>query len=285
MRAVVSPAARKPAAAAAAAAAAALNGSCARSIAGPVGQRQQHWQRGREWPSGSACTFPALALLGLAAVAACRGRVLLQEGTQEVVAAAVLAADAHYDTNRLGEARRVLEGALQQCDHADLHWRYARVLYHMNQAKTDKGVTELCKSHARRAVELAPDNFAAHKWAGIALSMAAAVADSFKIRDHFRRAIELNPRDATSHHLLGMWCLSVADLPWYKRRVANLMVDEALTSSYEEALQHFLDAEALDPGFYFDNAKGLATVYERLGDNENHAKWERVCNLWPQDKR
>jgi hypothetical protein len=47
-----------------------------------------------------------------------------------------------------------------------------------------------------------------------------SISNSFIVKDHWEKAIALNPQDATSHHLLGRWSLTIADISWIERKVA-----------------------------------------------------------------
>jgi Regulator of microtubule dynamics protein 1-3 len=58
----------------------------------------------------------------------------------------------------------------------------------------------------------------------------AQLQNSPTIRDHFEKAIELNPKDATSHHLLGLWCFTFADMP-----VGRVYVRMPFCAVYEHA--------------------------------------------------
>ena len=48
-----------------------------------------------------------------------------------------------------------------------------------------------------------------------------------------------------------------------------------------EALEYFLKAEQLDPGFYKKNAQMLAQTYWRLGNIEEAKKWREITLKMP----
>ena len=100
---------------------------------------------------------------------------------------------------------------------------------------------------AKKSIEYAPSDFAAHKWAGITLSTVGdyegskvQIANAFIIREHFDQAIALNSKDPTSRHLLGLWCFTFADMPWYMAKIAAALFATPPTSSYQESLDHFV---------------------------------------------
>lgn len=46
-------------------------------------------------------------------------------------------------------------------------------------------------------------------------------------------------------------CYSVADMPWYQRKIASTIFGADIpTSTYEEALEYFREAESMQPLFY-----------------------------------
>ncbi|XP_013404794.1 regulator of microtubule dynamics protein 1 [Lingula anatina] len=159
----------------------------------------------------------------------------------------------------------------------ELLWRLAR-------AATDKG--KLLKDpakkdyyyeafkYAKMALEKNPNNFACHKWYAILLDYTGEyegtkqrIANAYEVKEHFLKAVELNPKDATSVHSLGYWCFLFADLPWYQQKIASVIFTTPPTSTYEEALKFFLEAERIDPGFYSMNTMMLGKTYVRLKEN------------------
>mmetsp|Transcript_12729 Transcript_12729/g.42776 ORF Transcript_12729/g.42776 Transcript_12729/m.42776 type:complete len:169 (-) Transcript_12729:244-750(-) len=133
---------------------------------------------------------------------------------------------------------------------------------------------------AREAVDLDGDQFGAHKWYAIALSITsaydgvrAAIEQSFTVREHFEEAVRLAPADATSRHLLGLWFYEVAGLSWATRKVAAALFATPPTGSHAEALAHFEAAEALSPGFYLKNQLCLAKCSLALKDKPAARRW------------
>uniref|UniRef100_A0A8C6T4I1 Regulator of microtubule dynamics protein 1 n=1 Tax=Neogobius melanostomus TaxID=47308 RepID=A0A8C6T4I1_9GOBI len=170
-------------------------------------------------------------------------------------------------------------------DDAEFLWRLARATRDMSRrpdTTADKKKQLVYESNecAKKALEKDEKCFAAHKWFAICLSdigdyegIKVKLGNSYIIRDHLQRAIELNPKDATSMHILGIWCFSFAELPWYQRKVAAVIFASPPESSYEEALDYFLKAEAVDPNFYSKNLLMLGTTYLRMNDKEKAKMW------------
>lgn len=49
---------------------------------------------------------------------------------------------------------------------------------------------------------------------------------------------------------MGIWCYTFAEMPWYQRRIAEMLFATPPSSTYEKALGYFHRAEQVDPNFY-----------------------------------
>ncbi|XP_071277749.1 regulator of microtubule dynamics protein 1 isoform X2 [Agelaius tricolor] len=140
-------------------------------------------------------------------------------------------------------------------DDAELLWRLARSSRDLAQlgstsAEEKKKLTYDSLEYAKKALEKNESNFAAHKWYGICLSdvgdyegIKTKIGNAIIIKEHFQRAVELNPKDATTIHLIGIWCYSFAEMPWYQRKIAATLFATPPTSTFQEALRYFHMAE------------------------------------------
>ncbi|XP_070248924.1 regulator of microtubule dynamics protein 1 isoform X2 [Myotis yumanensis] len=156
-----------------------------------------------------------------------------------------------------GEMERLYQLLIQHKDSedAELLWRLARASRDLAQlsgtsAEEKKALVYEALEYAKRALEKNEASFAAHKWCAICISdvgdyegIKAKIANAYVIKEHFEKAIELNPKDATSIHLMGIWCYTFAEMPWYQRRIANMLFAAPPSSTYEEALGYFQKAE------------------------------------------
>ncbi|XP_063780109.1 regulator of microtubule dynamics protein 1-like isoform X2 [Pseudophryne corroboree] len=132
---------------------------------------------------------------------------------------------------------------------AELLWRLSRASRDLAQLSTTgaaekKRLIYEALELARKALEIKESCSAAHKWYAICLSdvgdyegIKVKIGNSYSIKDHFQRAIDLNPKDATSIHLLGLWCYTFADLPWYQVKIASALFAAPPSSSFEELIQ------------------------------------------------
>ncbi|CAG7834358.1 unnamed protein product [Allacma fusca] len=205
----------------------------------------------------------------------------------------LLACDDMYTT---GDMNRNDDIYNRLCRHKDkgepeLLWRLARSTYEKSKKIQDankrKEAVEEAYALVKQSLELEDTNFAAHKWAAILLNEASTlkglkeqITQSFNVKFHMEKAVELNPKDPTSAYLLGQWCFSVAEVPWYQQKLAAAIFATPPTSTYEEALQHFLRAEDIQPLFYSKNLLLLAKTYAKLGQPEKaHAYLKKLENL------
>eukprot|EP01137_Pigoraptor_chileana_P030728 Opistho-2@17624 len=181
-------------------------------------------------------------------------------------------ADELHEKGQYKQTFDLLKDALEkEPKNADLLWRLARAHYNLGEESTDKTAKE---KHIRDGLELASqalaisaDNFACHKWYGVLLSglgdfisTKEKIQNAFKIREHIEQAIKLNGKDATSHHILGKWCLGVANIGWMERKLAATLFGSPPEATLDDALKHLLDASAIDPTFK-RNMVTVADVY------------------------
>eukprot|EP00003_Mantamonas_plastica_P026685 TRINITY_DN553_c0_g1_i1.p1 TRINITY_DN553_c0_g1~~TRINITY_DN553_c0_g1_i1.p1 ORF type:complete len:476 (+),score=181.94 TRINITY_DN553_c0_g1_i1:1643-3070(+) len=162
----------------------------------------------------------------------------------------------------------------------EVKWRLARAFYEValdpRENNSDSEKAELLNralSVVNEALEANDDNAGLHRWAGILLgalgdfvSTSEKIKSSYDIRDHWKRATEIDPSDASAHHLLGVWCLNIATISYIERMVASTAFGTPPTATYQDALDHFLKAETIDPGFYKKNLFYIGKVYYEQGE-------------------
>nr|XP_021137110.1 regulator of microtubule dynamics protein 1 isoform X2 [Columba livia] len=148
-------------------------------------------------------------------------------------------------------------------DDAELLWRLARASRDLAQlsstsAEQRKQLAYEALEYTKKALEKNESNFAAHK-----------------------RAVELNPKDATTIHLIGIWCYSFAEMPWYQRKIAATLFATPPTSTFEEALRYFHMAEEADPNFYSKNLLYLGKTYLKLNNKKLALLWLSKAKDYP----
>ncbi|NXR79916.1 RMD2 protein, partial [Pycnonotus jocosus] len=158
----------------------------------------------------------------------------------------------------------------------DFLWRLARAYGDMFEMTTDaeekrKYVTD---------VQLDAGSAESHQWFAIMCgymsqfeSIQNKIRNGYLFKEHLDKAIELKPQDPLLYYLNGRWCYSVAQLSWLEKKVAAALFGTPPTSTVEEALQNFLKAEEMHPGYSKCNYVYLAKCYKDLGQKNNALKY------------
>lgn len=112
----------------------------------------------------------------------------------------------------------------------------------------------LALEHARRAVELEPDDAVnvlslaiCHGTLGTYGDTAAKVRHSRLVKEHAERALALDPDYAFAHHVLGRWHHEVASLGAVARWLVRLAYGGLPNASREQAVRHLHRAVELEP--------------------------------------
>ncbi|NXV44773.1 RMD1 protein, partial [Uria aalge] len=176
-------------------------------------------------------------------------------------------------------------------DDAELLWRLARASRDLAQlsstsAEEKRQLAYEALECAKKALEKNESNFAAHKWYGICLSdvgdfegIKTKIGNAIVIKEHFQRAVELNPKDATTIHLIGIWCYSFAEMPWYQRKIAATLFATPPTSTFQEVL--YENVSQTDPNFYSKNLLYLGKTYLKLNNKKMALLWLSKAKEYP----
>ncbi|XP_069708587.1 regulator of microtubule dynamics protein 2 isoform X2 [Phaenicophaeus curvirostris] len=180
--------------------------------------------------------------------------------------------------------RLLLEKNDKYENYVDFLWRLVRSYGDLFEMTTDteekrKYVTD-GKIQAEKAVQLDARSAESHQWFAVMCgymsqfeSVQNKIRNGYLFKEHLDKAIELNPQDPFLYYLNGRWCYSVAQLSWIEKKVAAALFGTPPTSTVEEALQNFLKAEEMCPGYSKCNYVYLAKCYKDLGQKNNALKY------------
>ncbi|XP_022334063.2 regulator of microtubule dynamics protein 2-like [Crassostrea virginica] len=166
-------------------------------------------------------------------------------------------------------------------------WRLAKSTYQVSQIEGSRGELEkkkqlvyASKDLSQKAVALDEQCSNAHKWFAITLgslgeyeSTQEKIKNGYIFKEHIERAIQLDPTDPSNHHLLGRWCYGVYMLSWIERKAAATLFATPPTSTAEEALSHFLEADSLKPGKWKENLLYIAKCYYQMSKYKEMTEW------------
>ncbi|NXB77258.1 RMD2 protein, partial [Donacobius atricapilla] len=157
----------------------------------------------------------------------------------------------------------------------DFLWRLARAYGDLFEMTTD--------AEEKRKYFSSIRNWQSNKWQHLFAIMCGymsqfesvqnKIRNGYLFKEHLDKAIELKPQDPFLYYLNGRWCYSVAQLSWLEKKVAAALFGTPPTSTVEEALQNFLKAEEMHPGYSKCNYVYLAKCYKDLGQRNNALKY------------
>ncbi|KAL4702946.1 hypothetical protein ACJJTC_008724 [Scirpophaga incertulas] len=200
-------------------------------------------------------------------------------------------ADKLFDSGHYEECYNLLTAC--QDENVEISWRVCRVLYNMSKdTKYDKAYK---KELILRAFDIIStvllehnQHHAVHKWYALLLeakSSYAGIKEKIQqlenIKKHMDLAVTLNPKDATILHMLGEWCYQVSELPWHQRKIAETLFASPPQSTYEDALEYFLRAEAVQPRFYSINLLRLGNCYLKLKKDDQAKYYLQLAASYP----
>ncbi|XP_056423492.1 regulator of microtubule dynamics protein 2 [Hyla sarda] len=171
-------------------------------------------------------------------------------------------------------------------------WRLARaysdMFYLTDNVEEKKSYAADGKSVAEKAVELDDKIAASHRWYAIMCGYMSEyenvqnkIKNGYLFKEHLDKAIHLHPEDPLQYYLLGRWCYAVSQLSWIERKVAATLFGIPPTSTVQEALQNFLKAEEIHPGYSKYNYVFLAKCYKDLGQKALALKYYDEASAIP----
>ncbi|XP_042334073.1 regulator of microtubule dynamics protein 2 isoform X1 [Sceloporus undulatus] len=187
------------------------------------------------------------------------------------------------DNDKRESFKLLLENEEKYRNCAGFLWRLARAYGDMFMLTTDaeekKNYASEGKLVAENAISLDSSVAESHQWFAMMCgymsqfeSIQNKIKNGYLFKEHLDKAKELKPQDPFLYYLTGRWCYEVAQLSWIEKKVAAALFGTPPTSTIHEALQNFLKAEEIHPGYSKYNYVYIAKCYKDLGQRSNALK-------------
>ncbi|XP_064182476.1 regulator of microtubule dynamics protein 3-like [Anguilla rostrata] len=204
------------------------------------------------------------------------------------------------DTLHSGDSQQKAEGFQMLSSNKPLYgankeflWRLARAYNDMYEVTEDKEQKKLYAEQGRDEAEAAlqMDDLCAecHKWFAVLTgltshyeSMHGKLKSSHVFKEHIDKAISLKADDPLCFYLLGRWCYEVASLGWLEKKAAAALFETPPTATLHDALQNFLKAEEVSPGFSRTARLYIAKCHKDLGKIPEARTWAELAFKMPK---
>ncbi|KAF1376250.1 hypothetical protein PFLUV_G00208880 [Perca fluviatilis] len=188
--------------------------------------------------------------------------------------------------------RLLLDNRAEYGDSREFLWRLARAYRDMYESTEDKQEKRAYAQQGREEAELALKknglNAECHKWFAVLTeltsqhdSMHSKLKSSHILKEHLDRALALRDDDPMCFYLLGRWCYEVATLDWLEQKAAAALYQSPPTSTLHDALENFLKAEELSPGFSKTVRLYIAQCHKKLGNLSEATNWTELALKMP----
>lgn len=101
------------------------------------------------------------------------------------------------------------------------------------------------------------------------------------MKEHLDQALALTDSDPVCFYLLAKWCYQVASLDWLEKKAAAALYPSPPCSSLQQALDNFLKAEELSPGFSKTVRLYISKCHQELGNISEATKWMELAEDTP----
>ncbi|KAL4692338.1 hypothetical protein H8959_016148 [Pygathrix nigripes] len=182
----------------------------------------------------------------------------------------------------------LLNNKLAYGSRQDFLWRLARAYSDMceltEEVSEKKSYALDGKEEAEAALEKGDECADCHLWYAVLCGQLAEhesiqrrIQSGFSFKEHVDKAIALQPENPMAHFLLGRWCYQVSHLSWLEKKTATALLESPLSATVEDALQSFLKAEELQPGFSKAGRVYISKCYRELGKNSEARWWMKLA--------
>uniref|UniRef100_A0A1A8DCM0 Regulator of microtubule dynamics protein 3 n=1 Tax=Nothobranchius kadleci TaxID=1051664 RepID=A0A1A8DCM0_NOTKA len=188
--------------------------------------------------------------------------------------------------------RLLLENRAEHQDNREFLWRLARAYADMYESTEDEQVKSRYAQKGREEAEEALQknglNADCHKWFAVLTALAlehgsmhSKLKSSHLLKEHLDQALALRDDDPMCYYLLGRWCYEVSSWDWLERKAAAALYRSPPTCTLHDALENFLKAEALSPGFSRTARLYVAKCHKQLGNTSEASSWTRLALEMP----
>ncbi|XP_053192840.1 regulator of microtubule dynamics protein 3 [Scomber japonicus] len=188
----------------------------------------------------------------------------------------------------------LLDNRAEYGDSREFLWRLARAYNDMYESAKDKQEKKNYAQQGREEAELAlkKNGLSAecHKWFAMLTgltsqhdSMHSKLKSSHILKEHLDRAIALRDDDPMCFYLLGRWCYEVTTLDWLEKKAAAALYQTPPNSTLHDALENFLKAEELSPGFSKTVRFYIAKCHQELGNISEATNWTELAVKMPSN--
>ncbi|XP_034006435.1 LOW QUALITY PROTEIN: regulator of microtubule dynamics protein 3 [Trematomus bernacchii] len=184
--------------------------------------------------------------------------------------------------------RLLLDNRAEYGDSREFLWRLARAYSDMYESTEDKQEKKTYAHQGREEAESALKknglNAECHKRFAVLTglssqheSMHSKLKSSHILKEHLDRALALRDDDPMCFYLLGRWCYEVTTLDWLEKKAAAALYQTPPTSTLHDALENFLKAEELSPGFSKTVRLYIAKCHKELGNISEAMNWTQLA--------
>ncbi|KAG9336531.1 hypothetical protein JZ751_002878 [Albula glossodonta] len=145
------------------------------------------------------------------------------------------------------------------------------------------------RDEAEAALQMDDLSSECHKWFAVLTgltshyeSMHGKLKSSHIFKEHIDRAIILKADDPWCFYLLGRWCYEVASLGWLEKKAAAALYETPPNATLQDALDNFLKAEELSPGFSRTARLYIAKCHKDLGNISQARNWAELAFQTPK---
>ncbi|XP_068609815.1 regulator of microtubule dynamics protein 3 [Brachionichthys hirsutus] len=182
----------------------------------------------------------------------------------------------------------LLDNRAEHGDASEYLWRLARAYGDVYESTAEGQQRTAYAQQGREESDLALKmtglNAECHKWfallTGLTIrheSLHGKLKSSLMLKEHLDRAIALRDDDPMSFYLLGKWCYEMAGLDWLEKTAVDALNQSPLNPTLHDALENFLKAEELSPGFSKMVRLYIAKCHKELGNISEAMNWTELA--------